>query len=84
MIDLRDLLHRRQGLHEAANISAYQGFLNLQADLLALVGMVQWAEYWPVNRNVIGSVPNQGTCLVCGPGSQLGVSFSLSSPLSKK
>ena len=49
MIDLRDLLHRRQGLHEAANISAYQGFLNLQADLLALVGMVQWAEYWPVN-----------------------------------
>lgn len=30
--DLHDISHRRQGLHEAANNSAYHGFLNLKAN----------------------------------------------------
>ena len=35
--------------------------------------MAQWITCWPVNQRVAGSIPNQGTCLGCGPGSQLGV-----------
>ena len=34
---------------------------------LALAGVAQWIECWPVNRKVAGSIPNQGTCLGWGP-----------------
>ena len=37
---------------------------------LALAGVAQWIERWPVNQKVVGSIPSQGTCLGCGPGPQ--------------
>ena len=43
--------------------------------LLALAGVAQWIEYWPINQRVErvdGSIPSQGTCLGCGPGLQWG------------
>ena len=40
---------------------------------IALGGVAQWIECWPVSQMVAGSFPSQGTCLGCGPGSQLGV-----------
>ena len=57
--------------------------------------MAQWIECQPANQTVAGSIPNQGTCLGCRPGSRRGrlrgnhtllclsLSFSLPSPLSK-
>ena len=42
-------------------------------DLLALAGVAQWIEYWPVNQRVAGSIPSQGTCLGYRPGPQLEV-----------
>ena len=41
--------------------------------LLALSGMAQWIECWPVNPKLTGSIPSQGTRLGFGPGPQLGV-----------
>ena len=35
---------------------------------MALAGMAQWTECWPVNQRVAGSIPSQGACLGCGPG----------------
>ena len=40
---------------------------------LALAGVAQWIEHWPVNQRVAGLIPSQGTCLGCGPGPHLGV-----------
>ena len=37
---------------------------------LALAGVAQWIECWPMNQRVAGSIPSQGTCLVCGSGPQ--------------
>ena len=34
-------------------------------------GVAQWTECWPVNCRVTGSIPSQGTCLGCRPGSQV-------------
>ena len=40
---------------------------------IALTGVAQWAEHWPVNRRrVTGSIPSQGTCLGYRPGPQSG------------
>ena len=61
---------------------------------LALAGVAQWVEHWPVNTKVTGSIPGQGTSLGCVPGPQLRVrerqpidvlsfSFSFLYPLSK-
>ena len=60
----------------------------------ALAGVAQWTECQPVNQRVAGSIPSQGTCLGCGPGSLVGgareatthwcFSPSLSLPLSLK
>ena len=57
----------------------------------ALATVALWIECWLVNQRVTGSIPSQGTCLGCGPGSQWGVcerqplstSLSPSFPLSK-
>ena len=38
---------------------------------LALAGVAQWIEHWPMNPKVPGLIPSQGTCLGCGPGPQL-------------
>ena len=38
----------------------------------ALAGVAQWTEHWPVNQGVANSIPNQDTCLGCGPGLQWG------------
>ena len=38
----------------------------------ALAGVAQWIEHRPANQRVTISIPSQGTCLGCGPGSQLG------------
>ena len=43
----------------------------IKKEEVALAGVVQWTECWPVNRKVIGLIPGQGTCLGCGPGPQL-------------
>ena len=61
----------------------------------ALAGVAQWTEHQPVNQRVVGSIPNQGTCLGwdqvpswgCVRGNHtlmfLSLSFSLPPPLSK-
>ena len=61
---------------------------------IALAGVAQWIECWPVNQTVADSIPSQGTCLGCRSGPQLGVcerqphidvpSLSPSFPLSLK
>ena len=33
-----------------------------------LAGVTQWVEHWPPNQKVAGSIPGQGTCLVCRLG----------------
>ena len=38
----------------------------------ALASVAQWIEHGPVNQRVTGSIPSQGTCLVCRPGPQWG------------
>ena len=38
---------------------------------VALAGVAQWIECWPVNQKVSGSIPSLSTCLGCGPGPQL-------------
>ena len=40
---------------------------------VVLFGVAQWIECWPENQRVTGSIPNQGTCLGCGPGPQMGM-----------
>ena len=35
---------------------------------LALTGVAQWTEHQPVNQGVTSSIPSQGTCLGCAPG----------------
>ena len=35
--------------------------------LLALAGVAQWIECWPVNQRVTSLIPSQGTCLGSGP-----------------
>ena len=52
--------------------SFYIKFRHLRKDNLAPAGVAQWIECWPVNQKVTGSIPNQGTCLSCGPGPKLG------------
>ena len=37
---------------------------------MALAGVPQWIECWPVNQGVTGSIPGQGPCLGCGFGPQ--------------
>ena len=32
--------------------------------------VAQWTEGQPVNQRVTSSIPSQGTCVGCGPGSQ--------------
>ena len=39
---------------------------------LALAGVAQWIEHRPANQRATGSIPSQGTCLSCRPGSQNG------------
>ena len=41
-------------------------------DHLAPTDVVQWVGHHPANCKVPGSIPGQGTCLGCRPGSQLG------------
>ena len=37
---------------------------------VALAGVAQWIEHWPVNQRVAGLIPSQGMCLGCRPGPQ--------------
>ena len=39
----------------------------------ALAGVTQWIQHRPANQRVDSSIPSQGTCLGCGPGSQGGL-----------
>ena len=39
---------------------------------IALAGVAQWIECWPVKQRVPGLIPSQGTCLGCRPGPQWG------------
>ena len=38
----------------------------------ALAGVAQCIEDWPVDQNVAGLIPGQGTCLGCRPGPKWG------------
>ena len=38
----------------------------------AVAGVAQWIEFQPVNQKVASSIPSQGSCLGCGPGSRVG------------
>ena len=38
---------------------------------IALAGVAQWIELWPVNRKAAISIPSQGTCLGCSPDPQV-------------
>ena len=40
----------------------------LKSACVALAGVAQWTECWPVKQKVAGWIPSQGTCLGCGPG----------------
>ena len=59
---------------------------------IPLASVAQWIRGWLVNQKITGSIPNQGTCLGCGPGPQvrvcrrqlINVSLSPSLPLSLK
>ena len=53
--------------------SCYNFFLGLKIFKIALAGMAQWIEYWPVSQGVSGSVPGPGTCVGHRLGPQLGV-----------
>ena len=33
---------------------------------MALAGVAQWIECWPVNQSVVCSIPSQGMCLSVG------------------
>ena len=35
---------------------------------IALAGVAQWTECWPLNQRVTGLIPSQGIGLGCGPG----------------
>ena len=35
-----------------------------------LASVAQWIERQPVNQRITGSIPSQGTCLGCRPGTQ--------------
>ena len=58
---------------------------------LALAGVAQWIECWPVNQRVASLIPSQGTCLDCGQLPSRGharsnhtlMFLTLPSPLSK-
>ena len=47
--------------------------LALKIILSALAVVARWIECQPVNQEVAGSIPGQGTSLDCRPGPQLGV-----------
>ena len=47
---------------------------NKNVEFGALAGVARWTERQTANREVTGLVPDQGTCLACGPGAPLGVS----------
>ena len=40
-------------------------FNNLTNNKLALAGVAQWIEHQPMDQEVAGSIPSQGTCLEC-------------------
>ena len=40
---------------------------------VALAGVAQWIDCWPVNQGVTGPIPSSGTYLDCRPGPQVGV-----------
>ena len=44
-----------------------------KTEAFARAGVVQWIECQSVKQWVTGSIPSQGTCLVCRPGPQQGV-----------
>ena len=46
------------------------GYIKLEYG--ALAGVAQEIELWPANQRVTSSIPSQGTCLGCGPGSPVG------------
>ena len=41
-------------------------------EIIAVVGVAQWIECWPLNQKVTSSIPTEGTCLGCRPGPHLG------------
>ena len=73
------------------------GAMKEKVGYLALAGVAQWTEHWPVNQRAISLIPSQDTCLGCRPGQVpsrgrvrdyhtlmfLSLSVSLPSPLSK-
>ena len=71
----------------------------LEVNFNALAGLAKWIEHQTANQRVTSSIPNQGTCLGCGPGPwgggaggvherqphiNVSLPLALLSPLSKK
>ena len=60
------------GILNEAYLDSYTiGQQRLKERLSALSGVAQ-ALSWTANQRVAGSILSQGTCVDCGPGSQLG------------
>ena len=47
----------------------FYGELLARSEYAALAGVAQWCEHQPANQRVTVSMPRQGTCPACGPGS---------------
>ena len=43
-----------------------------KTSMVALAGVAQWIKHGPVRQRVAGSIPSQGTCLGCRPGTLWG------------
>ena len=60
---------------ELLNRISWWKFINISSFKIsvALAGVAQWTERWPVNWRVAGLIPRQGTSLGYRLGPQLGV-----------
>ena len=69
IIELERILKRGKKPVKLLSYESKQCKFNLK-NTLALTGVAQWIECWPVNQTVSGSIASQGTWLGCGPGPQ--------------
>ena len=58
-------IYHMLGHKVGVNVQGYQNHICPMADVAL------WTGFLSVNQRITGSVPNWGTCLVCGPSPQL-------------
>ena len=66
----RNSVHHIVSKNSKFQNNVYSLFFKKQC--VALAGVAQWIERWPVNLKVTGSIPSQGPGLGCGRGSPFG------------